>query len=259
MHFWRAFTQVSNLHAFGGDGERGGDGTVEGVVVVAVDMPAFLDDRRGHNGGALVARRVEHDVPRNGVVNAHRGRLVHPFFCVSTATVIGLGAFGLEVCQGHLEIDVLRGQALAFVADHEGQMALDGFRDGPGERQGVDPMRFLLEEEQVEHEVGVVFEDGLAFRGGGVGHLEPVRLEGEGRRNRSVKRVEELAVDMPSLLDGGVEVEVDRAVSIVVEVHLPLDRVVDLGHGGDGRSETEEPGEEEMQGLHGHVALRTGR
>ena len=225
-----AFPQVSHFHAFGGDGEGGGNWAVQRIVVVAVDMPAFLDDGRGDDGGRIVLTGVQGDVPLNRVVDAHRGLVlggVHPEHTaivamastVVAAAKVGLGAFRLNVGEGDVKVDVFRRQALALVADHEGQVALDRLRNGARERHRMHPVDVLLEEEQVQHEVGVVLEDGLALRGGRVRRLYALGLDGERGGNRPVEGVQELAVE----------------------------------------NEEEEQGEEEMQGLHGHVALRAER
>ena len=57
------------------------------------------------------------------------------------------------------------------------------------------------------------------------------------------------------------KVEVEGAVSVVIQVEIPLDGVVDLGGRGDtgSKEEREKYSGKEMQGLHGHVALRAGR
>ena len=70
-----------------------------------------------------------------------------------------------------------------------------------------------------------------------------------------------MAVDMPSRFDRGVKVEVEGAIAVVIQVEIPQDGVVDLGGCGDAGSkeEREQYSGKEMQGLHGHVALRAGR
>ena len=270
MDLGRAFAQVPGLHAFRGDGEGGGNRSIERVVVVAVDVPPLLDDRCGDEGGGVVRCGVQGDVPLNGVVEAH-GRVVlgvvHPertvvpamASAVATPTVIGLGAFGPDVRQRDVEVDVLRRQALAFVADHEGQVAFHRLGNRSWEGHRVHPVHVFLEEEQIEHEVGVVLEDGLALRGRRVGRLHTLGLDGERGGNRPVEGVQELAVHVPAGFDRGMEIEVEAAVSIVIQGEVPFHGIVDLRDGRDGRSEGEEQGEEEMQGLHGHVALRAGR
>ena len=115
----------------------------------------------------------------------------------------------------------------------------------------MHPVHVLLEEEQIQHEVGVVLEDGFALRGRRIGCLHAFGFDCERRRNRPIEGIQELAVNVPARLDCGVEIEVEGAVAIVIQGEVPLDRVVDLGCGRDGRSEEKEQGEEEMQGFTG--------
>ena len=148
---------------------------------------------------------------------------------------------GLHIAHGQCKGHIFRGEALRGIADHEAHEAGDAVRrSGARKVERRYPVDLFLEELEVHHEVGVVGDDGGAFPestdrvcAGGQGGFD---VGGQ----RTIRAVEELAVDVPTRVHRGVQDQVRLAgFRTFVQRKLPFYRVVDLGREGARHGEQE--------------------